>query len=49
MSERAAILCRGADRLEPHRPRFWALLVREAGKTWVDAVAEVREAVDFLR
>ncbi|MFM8692860.1 MAG: aldehyde dehydrogenase family protein, partial [Limnohabitans sp.] len=26
-----------------------ALLVREAGKTWAHAVAELREAVDFLR
>ena len=30
-------------------PRFCALLVKEAIKTWGDAVAEVREAVDFLR
>ena len=49
VSERAAILRRAADSLEQHRPRFCALLVREAGKTWPDAVAEVREAVDFLR
>ena len=49
VAERAAILRRVADSLEQHRPRFCALLVREAGKTWLDAVAEVREAVDFLR
>jgi RHH-type proline utilization regulon transcriptional repressor/proline dehydrogenase/delta 1-pyrroline-5-carboxylate dehydrogenase len=30
-------------------PKFCALLVKEAFKTWGDAVAEVREAVDFLR
>jgi hypothetical protein len=30
-------------------PRFCALLVKEAFKTWGDTVAEVREAVDFLR
>ena len=30
-------------------PRFCALLVKEAHKTWGDAVSEVREAVDFLR
>ncbi|MGH8848373.1 MAG: L-glutamate gamma-semialdehyde dehydrogenase, partial [Polaromonas sp.] len=30
-------------------PRFCALLVKEAFKTWGDAVSEVREAVDFLR
>ncbi len=49
VSERAAILRRAADSLAQHRPQFCALLVREAGKTWADAVAEVREAVDFLR
>ena len=30
-------------------PYFCALLVKEAFKTWADAVAEVREAIDFLR
>jgi RHH-type proline utilization regulon transcriptional repressor/proline dehydrogenase/delta 1-pyrroline-5-carboxylate dehydrogenase len=30
-------------------PRLCALIVKEAFKTWGDAVAEVREAVDFLR
>ena len=30
-------------------PKFCALLVKEAFKTWGDAVSEVREAVDFLR
>ena len=28
---------------------FCALLVKEAHKTWGDAVSEVREAIDFLR
>ncbi len=49
VSERAAALRRGADALEQQLPRFCALLVKEAFKTWGDAVAEVREAVDFLR
>ena len=35
----------GADTLG----QAMALLVREAGKTWAHAVAELREAVDFLR
>jgi RHH-type proline utilization regulon transcriptional repressor/proline dehydrogenase/delta 1-pyrroline-5-carboxylate dehydrogenase len=48
-AERAAALRRAADALEQQLPRFCALLVREAFKTWGDAVAEVREAVDFLR
>ena len=46
---RAACLERAADLLEEHHPRFMAILAREAGKTIDDAVAEVREAVDFLR
>jgi RHH-type proline utilization regulon transcriptional repressor/proline dehydrogenase/delta 1-pyrroline-5-carboxylate dehydrogenase len=49
VAERAAALRRTADALEQQLPRFCALLVKEAFKTWGDAVAEVREAVDFLR
>ena len=48
-AERAACLTRAADRLESHRGAFLALLVREAGKTIPDALAEVREAADFCR
>ena len=48
VADRAAMLRRTADALEAELPRFCALLVREAFKTWVDAVSEVREAVDFL-
>ena len=46
---RAAILRRAADGLQAQMPTFCALLVKEAFKTWGDAVSEVREAVDFLR
>ncbi|HEX5389803.1 MAG TPA: L-glutamate gamma-semialdehyde dehydrogenase [Burkholderiaceae bacterium] len=49
VDERAQALRRSADALETELPRFCALLVQEAYKTWGDAVAEVREAVDFLR
>jgi RHH-type proline utilization regulon transcriptional repressor/proline dehydrogenase/delta 1-pyrroline-5-carboxylate dehydrogenase len=35
--------------LQAELPRFSALLVKEAFKTWNDAVGEVREAIDFLR
>ncbi len=49
VAERAAMLRRAADALEQQLPGFCAVLVREAFKTWGDAVAEVREAVDFLR
>ena len=46
---RAAMLERAADLFEANLPEFIALCVREAGKTVPDAIAEVREAVDFLR
>jgi RHH-type proline utilization regulon transcriptional repressor/proline dehydrogenase/delta 1-pyrroline-5-carboxylate dehydrogenase len=46
---RAAILRTAADAMEADLPRLAALLVKEGFKTWGDAVAEVREAVDFLR
>ncbi|MGI3777011.1 MAG: L-glutamate gamma-semialdehyde dehydrogenase [Janthinobacterium lividum] len=46
---RAAALERAADLLESGRPSFLALLADEAGKTLDDALAELRETVDFLR
>jgi RHH-type transcriptional regulator, proline utilization regulon repressor / proline dehydrogenase / delta 1-pyrroline-5-carboxylate dehydrogenase len=46
---RAACLDRASDLLEEGRAEFHELLVREAGKTISDAIAEVREAVDFCR
>jgi RHH-type transcriptional regulator, proline utilization regulon repressor / proline dehydrogenase / delta 1-pyrroline-5-carboxylate dehydrogenase len=46
---RAAMLRQAADLLEQNRPELLALTVREAGKSLPNAVAEVREAVDFLR
>jgi RHH-type proline utilization regulon transcriptional repressor/proline dehydrogenase/delta 1-pyrroline-5-carboxylate dehydrogenase len=48
-AERAVVLCGMADALETNRDRLTALCVREAGKTWPDAIGEVREAADFLR
>ncbi len=47
--DRATVLNRAADRLEADHGRIFALLAREAGKTLADAIAELREAVDFLR
>ncbi|WP_333817865.1 bifunctional proline dehydrogenase/L-glutamate gamma-semialdehyde dehydrogenase PutA [Tabrizicola sp.] len=47
--ERGLVLNRAADRMEADAGRIFALLAREAGKTLADAVAELREAVDFLR
>jgi RHH-type proline utilization regulon transcriptional repressor/proline dehydrogenase/delta 1-pyrroline-5-carboxylate dehydrogenase len=49
VSERADILRRAADLYEEHAVEFFALCTREAGKTLADGVAELREAVDFLR
>ena len=46
---RARLLDRAADLYEEHREELFSLCIREAGKTLVDAVLEVREAVDFLR
>jgi len=49
VEERAATLRRAADAMEADLPRLAALLVKEGFKCWGDGVAEVREAVDFLR
>jgi RHH-type proline utilization regulon transcriptional repressor/proline dehydrogenase/delta 1-pyrroline-5-carboxylate dehydrogenase len=46
---RAEALGRAADLLEERQGRYLALLASEAGKTLDDGVAELREAVDFLR
>ena len=46
---RAAMLERAADLYEAATARLSALLVREAGKTMENAIADIREAVDFLR
>ena len=46
---RCEILTRAADLMEAAGPELMAMAVREAGKTLPDAVAELREAVDFLR
>ncbi|MDE4173654.1 bifunctional proline dehydrogenase/L-glutamate gamma-semialdehyde dehydrogenase PutA [Phaeobacter sp. PT47_59] len=46
---RAAALNKAADLYEEHYGELFALLAREAGKSIPDAVAELREAVDFLR
>ncbi len=48
VERRAQMLERAADLLEAQRAELIALCTREAGKTIVDGVAEVREAVDFV-
>ncbi len=48
-SERGVILNKVADLYEENHGEIFAILHREAGKSIPDAVAELREAVDFLR
>jgi RHH-type proline utilization regulon transcriptional repressor/proline dehydrogenase/delta 1-pyrroline-5-carboxylate dehydrogenase len=48
-AERAAVLRRVADLYEANYGVLFAILAKEAGKSLLDAVGEVREAVDFLR
>ncbi len=47
--DRAAVLVAASDLFEARAGEILALLTREAGKTPRDGVAELREAVDFLR
>jgi RHH-type proline utilization regulon transcriptional repressor/proline dehydrogenase/delta 1-pyrroline-5-carboxylate dehydrogenase len=47
-AERAAALSRAADILRTRRLELTALAVREAGKPWAEADADVCEATDFL-
>lgn len=49
VQDRSQCLLAAADLLQERLPAFAALLVKEAFKTWGDAVSEVREAIDFLR
>jgi RHH-type proline utilization regulon transcriptional repressor/proline dehydrogenase/delta 1-pyrroline-5-carboxylate dehydrogenase len=46
--ERAAVLSRAAAWLRERRATFAALCVREAGKPWAEADADVCQAIDFL-
>ncbi|KAF0173803.1 MAG: proline dehydrogenase / delta 1-pyrroline-5-carboxylate dehydrogenase [Rhodobacteraceae bacterium] len=46
---RAEVLRRAADLYEANFGPIFAILAREAGKSLADAVAELREAVDFMR
>ncbi len=49
VKQRGDLLRLCADQLENHTGEICALLAREAGKTLADCIAEIREAVDFLR
>ncbi|VXD02232.1 trifunctional transcriptional regulator/proline dehydrogenase/L-glutamate gamma-semialdehyde dehydrogenase [Sphingomonas sp. 8AM] len=48
-AERAGLLDHAADAMQARMPQLLALIVREAGKSLPNAIAEVREAIDFLR
>ncbi|MCP1200742.1 bifunctional proline dehydrogenase/L-glutamate gamma-semialdehyde dehydrogenase PutA [Notoacmeibacter sp. MSK16QG-6] len=48
VDERAAILKRASELYERDFGTIFAILQREAGKTVLDAIGELREAVDFL-
>lgn len=47
VKNRAACLEKMANLLEAHQAELLALLIREGGKTFPDAIAEYREAIDF--
>jgi RHH-type proline utilization regulon transcriptional repressor/proline dehydrogenase/delta 1-pyrroline-5-carboxylate dehydrogenase len=49
LEERCSCLERAADLYERHAAELMAWCVREGGKTLNDSIAEVREAIDFLR
>ena len=49
VEDRAAILLRAADLMESRRLEINSLLILEAGKPWVEADADLSEAIDFLR
>ncbi|PWE54977.1 trifunctional transcriptional regulator/proline dehydrogenase/L-glutamate gamma-semialdehyde dehydrogenase [Metarhizobium album] len=47
--ERGDCLDRAADLMQARMPALIGLAIREAGKSAANAIAEVREAIDFLR
>jgi RHH-type transcriptional regulator, proline utilization regulon repressor / proline dehydrogenase / delta 1-pyrroline-5-carboxylate dehydrogenase len=46
---RAAVLIRAAEQMRAQRLTLGALIVREGRKVWAEALADVDEAVDYLR
>ena len=49
IEERAARIERAADILQDQMPVLMGVVMREAGKSAANAIAEIREAIDFLR
>src|SRR5439155_19012214 len=48
VEERAEVLFRTAKTLESKRAELTAVMVLESGKPWLEADADVAEAIDFL-
>ncbi len=48
VAERAAVLERAGQAMQAAMPTLMGLAMREAGKSAANAIAEVREAIDFL-
>ena len=46
--ERVSVLKKAADLLQENSDMFFALLIKEAGKTYKDCDAEIRESIDFI-
>ena len=49
ITARATVLRRMADLLEEHQAELMAIVIREGGRTLLNALSEVREATDFCR
>lgn len=49
LEKRCAIMLKAGDILEEHTADLMALIISEGGRTIVDALSEVREAVDYCR
>ena len=49
VEQRCQCLEKAAELLVKHHSELMALLIQEGGKTLVDALAEIREAIDFCR
>ncbi|GJM07382.1 MAG: bifunctional protein PutA [marine bacterium B5-7] len=47
VADRATCLRKMAELLHAEQNYLMSILIREAGKTWSDAISEVREAIDF--
>jgi len=49
VKERAQVLLNAAELMEARRASLSATIIMEAGKPWLEADADVAEAIDFLR